>query len=53
MAINGASRMIQADSQLKRDSYPEMNSKFKNENGVVKSIKKFPLKNTSKHNHSK
>ncbi len=52
MSINGASRMIQAEAQLKRESQSEINKAFKDENERAKT-KKFPLKNPSEHNHSK
>lgn len=53
MSINGASRVTQAEAELKRNSYSELNSKFANENNTVKSVKKFSMKYPSKHNHSK
>lgn len=53
MSINGASRMLQAEAQLNKNSQSELNAKFKNENEVTKSINKFPLKaGASDHNHS-
>ncbi len=53
MSINGASRILQANAQLKRESYPEMNSKFKNENEEVKATKKYKSRSAIEHNHSK
>lgn len=52
MAINGASRMVQANSQLQGDSYSELNAKFKNENEVVKNTKKYSSRSAIEHNHS-
>jgi len=53
MSINGASRILQADNQLKKESQSALNPAFKDENERVKSIKKFPSKNAIEHNHSK
>lgn len=49
---NGASRLVLAENALKNASQEALNSAFKNENEVAK-VKKIPLKNPSKHNHSK
>lgn len=54
MSINGQSRMIQAQEQLKDGSQSSINSAFKDENTRNKVAKKFPLKaSKSPHNHSK
>ena len=52
MSINGASRMVQAKNQLENGSYDEMNAQFKNENEVVKNVKKYSSRSAIEHNHS-
>lgn len=47
---NGAMRIVLSENVGK--SQEELNKAFANENEVAKK-KKFPLKNTSEHNHSK
>jgi hypothetical protein len=53
MAINGASRLIQAEVELAKKSYSEINADFKNENEKLKATTKISLKYPSEHNHSK
>ncbi len=53
MSINGASRMVQAENEFKKESQSALNAEYKNENEVAKK-KKFPLtRNNTSHNHSK
>lgn len=50
---NGASRLVLAQAQLRKESQAKINSSFKDENNIAKSSKKIPLKNPTKNNHSK
>ena len=50
---NGQMRNVLAENAIKNKSQSALNEAFKNENETVKAIKKFPLKNPTKNNHSK
>lgn len=50
---NGASRLTLAQNVIKKESQKALNDAYKNENDTAKSVKKIPLKNPTKNNHSK
>jgi hypothetical protein len=50
---NGATRLVLAQAQIKKQSQTAINSAFKDENNVAIATKKIPLKNPTSNNHSK